>query len=612
MGFLAVLSLVLPFHSMALPNVYATNNIILNDSTSCALVGGAWTTDSGGNNVCDIFSLTLVSGDILTIPAGSNVDVLGTVIIPAGALVDISNQLSVHGTLDNSGTMIVEPGAFFFPLAGSIITNHGSIIIGDGGLLTTNFSFTNFGSIIVNGQGQLDIIGTFTNNAGGVITLNNPLHDSFTLLDESGVFNNAGQIINRGVLYNIAATYTNSAFINNNGGQLTNDNSFTNAGTILNCNGILDGASPVTLGTIIPLPPSTTCNQISSSTTVTLNPSTIPIGSFTTVLVQVTGSSPTGSIVFSDSTGTFSPASCTLDSSGQCSVSYMPTTTGPVTITATYYDDQNNLASADSKLLTVVSSGSNPTPTTTTVSSSLNPSTLGQPVTFTAAITPSTATGTVQFQINGTNFGSPISLSAGQAVLTTSLLPLGVDNISVVYSGDSNFNPSTSSIVKISVHGPTKGKVTGEGHLGKYVHFEFDVKSKDGKTFKGHLEYNDKSKKIDLDSKKITLLSVYNSFTNATFVGQAKLDDHSGKLSTFLVQVTDTDKPGSHDDDEKSAHDMFSIILMDSTGAVTYQNSGTVQGHIEIDKLTDKDDDHNGDNHSNDHNGHGDDHHDKK
>src|SRR5438876_5710720 len=51
--------------------------------------------------------------------------------------------------------------------------------------------------------------------------------------------------------------------------------------------------------------------------------------------------------------------------------------------------------------------------TTTSVISSLNPSNLGQPVTFTATVSNggATLTGTVQFKIDGANFGLPVALS---------------------------------------------------------------------------------------------------------------------------------------------------------------------------------------------------------
>ena len=85
--------------------------------------------------------------------------------------------------------------------------------------------------------------------------------------------------------------------------------------------------------------------------------------------------------------------------------------------------------------------------TTTTFSSSQNPSTLGQSVTFTATVIPSTATGNVQF--NDTSTIPPVtlgtgSISAGHAVFTTSALSVGSHNIVAKYLGD------TSNAVSIS------------------------------------------------------------------------------------------------------------------------------------------------------------------
>jgi len=57
----------------------------------------------------------------------------------------------------------------------------------------------------------------------------------------------------------------------------------------------------------------------------------------------------------------------------------------------------------------------NPAASTTSVSSSKNPSTYGDAVTFTATVTNTatgaTPTGTVQFVVDGQNFGSPVSIS---------------------------------------------------------------------------------------------------------------------------------------------------------------------------------------------------------
>jgi uncharacterized repeat protein (TIGR01451 family) len=84
-------------------------------------------------------------------------------------------------------------------------------------------------------------------------------------------------------------------------------------------------------------------------------------------------------------------------------------------------------------------------PTSTTVASSAPGAVWGQPVTFTATISP-TAGGTVQFKIDGTNFGSPVSVSGGAATSgATSGLSVADHAISAVYSGDATHIASSGS-----------------------------------------------------------------------------------------------------------------------------------------------------------------------
>jgi hypothetical protein len=92
----------------------------------------------------------------------------------------------------------------------------------------------------------------------------------------------------------------------------------------------------------------------------------------------------------------------------------------------------------------------NPLPaTTTTVTSSQNPATVGDPVTFTATVAPvgtGTPTGTVQFSIDGTDVGTPQTLVGGTASYSTSGLAAGPHDVSAVYSGDANFADSAGSL----------------------------------------------------------------------------------------------------------------------------------------------------------------------
>ena len=98
--------------------------------------------------------------------------------------------------------------------------------------------------------------------------------------------------------------------------------------------------------------------------------------------------------------------------------------------------------------------------TATTVTSNIASPAEGQPVTFTAAVTPASGsgeTGTVQFVIDGANAGGPVTISNsnGTATYTTSSLAGGSHSVVAIYSGDANFAGSTSSTFTQSVvYGP--------------------------------------------------------------------------------------------------------------------------------------------------------------
>jgi arylsulfatase A-like enzyme len=90
------------------------------------------------------------------------------------------------------------------------------------------------------------------------------------------------------------------------------------------------------------------------------------------------------------------------------------------------------------------------TPTTTTLVSSKNPSSPGEPVFFTATVTPNPGSGTVQFKTNGVAFGSSVPLTGNQAVSqTVSNLANGVTTVSAAFSGNTNYQQSSSSFSQI-------------------------------------------------------------------------------------------------------------------------------------------------------------------
>jgi hypothetical protein len=176
-------------------------------------------------------------------------------------------------------------------------------------------------------------------------------------------------------------------------------------------------------------------------------------------------SSPTGTVTFYD--GTVIPANVIPGCSG-VTVAIDTTTTAKATcaspvygapgshpITAVYANaDGNFTGSTNSVPLTQVV---NPIATSLLLSSTPTGSSLfGQSVTLKAAINPpSGPTGTVTFYL-GTPTGTHTSLgtgtlSAGQATLSTAMLPPGIDGLYAVYGGATNYAASTSNPLTLNV-----------------------------------------------------------------------------------------------------------------------------------------------------------------
>ncbi|RPJ00918.1 MAG: DUF11 domain-containing protein, partial [Chloroflexi bacterium] len=90
-----------------------------------------------------------------------------------------------------------------------------------------------------------------------------------------------------------------------------------------------------------------------------------------------------------------------------------------------------------------------PASTTTAIASALNPSVVGQAVTFTATVTSTLGvpSGSVQFYADGAALGSPVMLSNGQASLSTSVLAVGTHPITATYGGDGFYGQSYSAIL---------------------------------------------------------------------------------------------------------------------------------------------------------------------
>ena len=175
-----------------------------------------------------------------------------------------------------------------------------------------------------------------------------------------------------------------------------------------------------------------------------LNPSVY--GQKVTFTAMVTGSGtgiPTGKVAFTWSRFTIGTA--ILDSNGIATLTKKNLNADPYPLIAVYKGDANNSSSASPILNQVVVQ----TTSAATITSSLNPSTFGQPVTFTAKITSPTVipTGPVTFASGKTVLGTA-QLSGGKASLSISSLPVGSTRVTVTYYGNSNIAKSSASLTQ--------------------------------------------------------------------------------------------------------------------------------------------------------------------
>jgi ELWxxDGT repeat protein len=183
------------------------------------------------------------------------------------------------------------------------------------------------------------------------------------------------------------------------------------------------------------------------------NPSTFgqPVTFTATVSAALPASAtPTGPVVFRDGDTTLGIA--TLTSSGQATFTTSSLSVGSHTITAFYGGDGTFTASTSAALAQTV----NPAASTTVVTSPVNPSVLGQEVTFTVIVTAGapatgTPTGIVILRDGEDTLGSA-SLVGGSSTFTVASLSVGNHPISAVYLGDSTFTESISGVLTQTVN----------------------------------------------------------------------------------------------------------------------------------------------------------------
>ena len=193
-------------------------------------------------------------------------------------------------------------------------------------------------------------------------------------------------------------------------------------------------------------------NQAATATSITstVNPSVFgQVVVFTATVANASGT-PTGMVTFKDGSATLGAAP--MDGSGHASFATAGLLAGTHLIAAAYGGDNNFIISTSAPLSQTVAQAN----TVTSLTSSKNPSSSGESVTFTATVLPvapgaGIPSGGVTFKDGSTTLGTMTLNATGQAAFTTNALVLGPHSITASYSGDANFMASASAALSQQV-----------------------------------------------------------------------------------------------------------------------------------------------------------------
>lgn len=193
--------------------------------------------------------------------------------------------------------------------------------------------------------------------------------------------------------------------------------------------------------------------DIITTATVTSSLNPAPFGQPVTFTANVQGNfaAGAGQVIFLDGATTLGTA--TLDPTGHATLTTSTLAPGPHPISIAFPASQNFHSATSAALNQVILPPATPLQSNVALASSLNPSTQGQTVTFTATVTASATfpvipTGTVTFFDGTLNLGnSVVNPATGIATFATSTLAIGSHPITAAYSGAAGNGSTTPAIL---------------------------------------------------------------------------------------------------------------------------------------------------------------------
>jgi Bacterial Ig-like domain (group 3)/Chitobiase/beta-hexosaminidase C-terminal domain len=291
---------------------------------------------------------------------------------------------------------------------------------------------------------------------------------STTTLEASPTSANAGQSVT------LTATVTSQSGTNTPTGTVTFYNGSTSLGTAplgasgtatLSITTLTAGSDPITASyggdnndaasTSTPVTVTISAAVVATNTVLTASATAINSGQsviFTATVSPQSGANvATGTVTFLD--GNTSLGTATLNASGVATFTTTTLAAGTQSISASYAGDTKDSSSVSNAVSVVVTQAT--AGTTTTLTASAAQITIGQNVTFTAAVVAQTGkgvpTGSITFLDGTTSLGSASLNASGTATFSTTGLTAGTHSITASYSGDSGDNSSVSNAVSVVV-----------------------------------------------------------------------------------------------------------------------------------------------------------------
>jgi sugar lactone lactonase YvrE len=207
---------------------------------------------------------------------------------------------------------------------------------------------------------------------------------------------------------------------------------------------------------------------LATTTTLTSSASSITYGASVTLTATVTdtnGPVTSGTVTFANGSQSIGAAYLTAGGNGQAVLTTTLLPVGTDSITATFVGTSTDAASTSAATTVTVTATPAPTPlaSTTTLTASAASITEGASETLTAVVTDANgpvSSGTVTFQLGTSSIGAAQLNAQGQAVLATTLLPVGSDSITATFVATTTDATSTSAATTVTVAATTAPGIT--------------------------------------------------------------------------------------------------------------------------------------------------------